>query len=33
VKNEANKQRAYLWRDPQFQVDKTSNGMITSPRG
>ncbi len=33
VKNEANKQRASLWRASQFQVDKTSNGMITSPRG
>ena len=33
VKNEANKQRTSLWRASQFQVDKTSNGMITSPRG
>jgi hypothetical protein len=33
VKNEVNKQRASLWRASQFQVDKTSNGMITSPRG
>ena len=32
VKNDANKLRAPLFRASQFQVDKTSNGMITSAR-